>query len=244
MVELEHKRKELEAALTDLTVCNAPRVILNWYSGGVSYVAPLQPIAGQKVSIEYIPYDAEARRAALNIERTLVDAGWNVQKPLLVVDGLRDGVSVQPSWTTPVLGQDELLMRDLDHRAEVAADKLIDFLHSYNWQAKKEVLSPPNEPIRDTKVLAAGSMKVQVGLFPPAISAATPGQRKLTQDLEEFKRKREETAAESRRKLEQNLAGLAPEELKRRLDWQAELEASKQAIRVEYAQPCQALNWP
>jgi hypothetical protein len=90
--------------------------------------------------IEVAP-DAEARRAALNIAiQTLVDAQWNVQKPLSLVDGLADGVSVQPSvptFTGPAKGEIPN-MSPYWHASDVA-EKLLDFLHSYNWQSGEKM---------------------------------------------------------------------------------------------------------
>jgi len=136
-------------------------------------------MSGQLVFIEVVPNDAEARRAALNIARTLKDAKWNLQKPSFSEERIEDGVSVQPSHSRRpgINGQspDMTLSWKADERAEV----LLDFLHSYNWQASRGFpLDAQNKLIRDPKILAEGAIRIQVGLYPPVIYVS-PQDKKL-----------------------------------------------------------------
>jgi hypothetical protein len=172
---VEAKRKALEAALTDLAICTAPRVIPFWLANGTSYFAPLLPLAGQIASIEYIPYDAEARRAAHNLARALNDAGWAVQLPPKPVDGLEDGVYVQPFPHRP-----DGSNNNLRAKADYAADGLIDFLHSYNWTAAQSpaVVRPDSMP--------DGAIRIQIGLYPPAVNSALPGEAALNDSEKRF----------------------------------------------------------
>jgi len=83
---VEAEANKTKSDLINLAVCNAPRVISDWFiAGGVSrsYVDELKPMAGQVVFIEFVP-DAEARRAAENISRTLAQAEWDVKSIQLV----------------------------------------------------------------------------------------------------------------------------------------------------------------
>jgi hypothetical protein len=53
--------------LINLTVCLAPRVLSYRMDGEKTSSEPLLPMAGQKVFIEFVPFDAEAKRAALSL---------------------------------------------------------------------------------------------------------------------------------------------------------------------------------
>lgn len=250
---VEARRAELEKSLINLAVCNAPRVISNWFllgtGGGAinntgmaipdsskSYVDSLRPMAGQIVLIEVVP-DAEARRAALNIARTLADAQWSVQTPLKFVDELKDGVSVQPSVFTG-LAKGEMPNMPLYWHASDVADRLLEFLHSYNWQAARGwPLDPQGKLIRDEKVLPAGAIRIQVGLYPPAVYVSPPGQKEFASRVEEMKREREKLMAESRHKREEALPPDLRTTLKQKNEeWEAR-------IKRETSQgPCQVLN--
>jgi hypothetical protein len=196
-------------------------------------------MAGQIVFIEFVP-DSESRRAAITLERTLSDAKWNVQKPLRAVDGLEDGVSVQPSWSEVTGGISDLFLRS---RATDVTDKLLDFLHSYNWQATRGWPSDPEgKLIRDEKILPAGAIRIQVGLYPPTVYVSPPGQKEFTSSMEEWRRKREEMRAEFKRKDEERRAMLPPETRKELERADKELEAK---IKSETSNgPCQVLNPP
>ena len=75
---LKAKNLETESKLINLAVCNAPRVIPFWSTGGKTSVDSLRPYAGRVAIIEFLP-DAEARRAATNIERSLKEAKWDIK---------------------------------------------------------------------------------------------------------------------------------------------------------------------
>ncbi|MDQ2844356.1 MAG: hypothetical protein M3Y72_25595 [Acidobacteriota bacterium] len=239
---LEDETKKTESELIDLAVCNSPRVITNWTAGGKTTSDPLLAMAGQKVFIELTP-DAEARRAAFNLAGVLVNAKWDVQTPLKFVDGLADGVSVLPSME----GTESLLNRVPDGistywHAEEVAERLVNFLHSYNWQANRGwPVNADGRLIRDPNILPAGAIRIQVGLYPAVMYVSPPGQRELTTRLEGSKREREKLLGQ-KRKREQRLEGLSPELRQRMLDAEADWDARSKAAMAPYTQPCQVLN--
>ncbi|SRR6266567_9504962 len=244
LAQLDAEAQKTESNLINLALCNAPRVISNWFLGSPvgakSYVDPLRPMAGQIVFIEVVP-DAESRRAALNIAQTLLDAQWNVQKPLTFVDGLADGVSVQTS--TPTFTRSEnggVPNMSTYWRASDVAEKLLDFLHSYNWQAARGWPTDPQGKFIDEKVLPAGAIRIQVGLYPAAVYVSPPGQKELTSRMEEMKLAREKARAESKRKREEQWA-MFPPEVRKRLqqaddEWEAKIKSKTSNG------PCQVLN--
>ena len=129
LAEANRKAVTLETQLINVEVCNAPRVLPSWSANGKTSVDPLKSLAGTIVFIEFVP-DNEARRAALNIAGALTAAKVDV-RPLKVVNETKDGVEVQP-YVGTMSGNIQ------DHwRAGEAADELVDFLHSYNWQAQR-----------------------------------------------------------------------------------------------------------
>jgi hypothetical protein len=240
--QIEGKAQKTKDDLTNLALCNAPRVISDWFlsgnSGFKTYLDPLLPMAGQMVLIEHVP-DAEARRAANSIARTLTMAQWKVQKPLKVVDGIADGVSVQPSL--PILGLAKGQTPNMYPywHAGDAAETLLEYLHSYNWQAERGFpLDADRELIRDENVLPAGAIRIQVGLYPPAVYVSQPGQKEL---MEEMKRSEEKADAERKRRRQEQLAKLPPE-LRKRIEQANEEYDAK--IKSETSKgPCQPLNF-
>jgi hypothetical protein len=217
---VEAKRKALEAALTDLAICTAPRVIPFWLANGTSYFAPLLPLAGQIASIEYIPYDAEARRAALNLARALNDAGWAVQLPPKPVDGLEDGVYVQPFPHRP-----DGSNNNLRAKADYAADGLIDFLHSYNWAAAQSpaVVRPDSMP--------DGAIRIQIGLYPPAVNSALPGEAALNDSEKRFQ-------AARKKQLEDHINTFPPEQREQLRKFHEGEDAKMKSMNG----PCKVLN--
>jgi hypothetical protein len=264
LATVDAKRAELEKSLNDLAVCNAPRVITRWFLGpepatgtitvpgsvtvmGTGSVTPktyadaLVPMAGQVVFIEVVP-DAEARRAAINIAQTLTDAKWNVQTPLRVVDGLADGVSVQPAEPARAAKGQLPNVPPYWHTTD-AVEKLLDFLHSYNWQAAKRwPIDPQGNMIHDEKILPAGAIRIQVGLYPPAVYVSPPGETELASRLEALKKHREAADAEYKRQREERLAKLPPETQQELRQALAESDAK---LKNDVSNgPCQVLNPP
>jgi hypothetical protein len=248
LAAVDAKRAELEKSLINLAVCSAPRVITRWSLGlhngaAESFVDPLRPMAGQMVFIEFVP-DAEARRAALNIAQALSEAKWNVQTPLRSVDGLGDGVSVQaavPAPRTLAQGARENFIL-YSHTTEVQ-EKLLDYLHSYNWQAASGLpTDAQGKVIHDEKILPAGAIRIQIGLYPPAVYVSPPGEKELASQIEELKQEREKAEADAKRKLEERWATLPPETRQELQKAQAEWDAKTKNLTSNG--PCQTLNSP
>lgn len=220
----ELKRKKLETDLSELAICNAPRVITNWSSGDRSSLANLLPLAGQRVSIEYIPFDAEARRAALNLAETLKAANWNLVTPLSVVEGLRDGVLVEPFPHHTDNDTVQLLWE-----AERGTKVLLDFLHSYDWTAREfPAVERPNS-------MPAGGIRVQIGLYPAAVNTPLPA----TKDVMESVRQAEDAfGEEQRRRTAEHDKGLSPEAREREMQFDEATAAKIKALKS----PCRVVN--
>jgi hypothetical protein len=264
---LQAEANKTKSELIDLAVCNAPRVITRWSIGNTgaawsvgnarersfitgpsssgksekSYVDRLIPMAGQAVFIEHVP-DTEARRAALNIMLTLLDAKWNIQGPIRPVDWLQDGVSIQPSEAGTTSPKDQSLYLSAFSRASDAAEKLEDFLHSYNWYARIE---PPTDEhgkwIHDPKTLPPGAIRIQVGLYPPMVYVSPPGQQELNARFEEYEREKERFEAEVERKEEE---GRPPEFRKALEEHHREWEADMRRAEDTRNGPCRVLSLP
>lgn len=173
---VDAKRAELETSLKNLAVCTAPRVIPVWIAGGKSSIDPLKPFAREAI-IEFVP-DAETRRAAFSISKTLREAGWKINE-LVPLDGLRDGVEVQPyeaPW--PKDEKNELFewykLHSVAQESMDAATTLVDFLHSYNWQAilRYKMWAEPG-------VIPVGGLRILVGLYPAVTYVIPPAERDL-----------------------------------------------------------------
>lgn len=235
---LAAEANKTEDDLKNISVCNAPRVIVRWFMGGSkgssskSYVDPLTPMAGQVVFIEFSP-DAEAQRAAQNIARTLMDAKWDVQLPLREVVGLQDGVSVQPSNPPFHLAKGKIPNLSLYWHADDVADKLVDFLHSYDWEARRGWwVNTRGALMEDPTIAPPGSIRIQVGLYPPEVYASPPGTKELATALQHVKQETDKKLTEIERKREARLNKMPPnikkeiEEEDRKFDAQIKSETS------------------
>lgn len=234
---LESEAKKTEADLMNVAVCTAPRVLDSWFVGKTSYVDPLRPMAGQVVFIEVMP-DAESRRAAKSLANALAAAKWDIQsiKQVGELDELKDGVSVEPSDSAfDPQGWGAWL-----HAGNVS-DALVDFLHSHNWQAKRDWwLDSKGMTEHDPKIAPFGSIRIQVGLYPATEYLSPPADKQLVATLEE--RKREADALEAK-DWESRVAGLLPAERevmeRRRKEWEADTQ--KVSNRYTMTGPCQDL---
>jgi hypothetical protein len=194
---VEAKRAELEKSLINLAVCNAPRVLPQWNLGGMKdSVDPLKPFAGYQAIIEFVPNDAEARRAAIQIYDSLFRAGWKARLPTPgPVDRIHDGVSVQPFvGPSPQQAKQLGFMFPAVLRSNQAADAILDFLHSYNWQATHGWLDDDKGSlISDLNIFPADALRIRVGLYPPVSFVAPPGAKDFADVLAQHAQEREQT---------------------------------------------------
>lgn len=237
--EVEAKRQELETALKNLAVCNAPRVIPNWFVNGKSFVDQLLPFKGYQAILMFVS-DPEARRAASNIEEALKSAGWTV----LIIpppshENLLDGVLVE-SYS----GANSPHMQWGERMASMnAALAFVDFLHSYNWQAKwMDGLSG------DTEIVPR-SIMIKVGLYPSTEFVTPPALKKAEDAFVEGERKnRAAMRAESLQRINKYLETLSPQEAAvAKKAWetrQQKIDAEIEAAERRYGdiQPCQPLS--
>jgi hypothetical protein len=233
--------KQEEQTLINMAICSAPRVIWKWTMGKKTEADPLLPMAGEKVFIEFIPGDPEAKRAAFNLVRALSDANWDMQ-PLRIIDGLADGVSVQPSMagTEPPLSPEAFSA--FMHVSDVA-DKLVEFLHLYNWQAQRGwPQSAQGKLLRDPNALPPGAIRVQIGLYPAVEYVSPPGEKELRIGLEERRREGEKAMVEVKRQREEQLSTLPPEIRKRLQESAAKADTRWKKTMENMTYPCQVLN--
>jgi hypothetical protein len=202
--ELEAKRAELEKSLVNLAVCNAPRVIPFWSVKTKTSVDPLKLFGGRQAIIEFVP-DAETRRAALSIYGSLDRAGWKIIR-ISPLDGIEDGVEIQP-YTAPTPTSEPSaewypLWRS-EIRSDDAADALVDFLHSYDWQAKRGwPVDEKGQVIRDPKILPPDTLRIRVGLYPAVIYVSPPGAK----DFADFIAKGDQQREAFKKQMDKELA--------------------------------------
>ncbi len=205
--------EKLKESLINLAVCNAPRVLPLWSVGKIkSAVDPLRPFADRQAVIEFVP-EPEAKRAANNIVLALINAGWKIVK-VSPADNIEDGVEVQPRFVVPLhdVSQEQLMQAWANTtRASHAAEALIDFLHSYNWQAR---LSVP--PAAERADIPLDGLKVRVGLYPAVVYVAPPGAKDFTEAIARNEQEREkinkEVESEILKRNEEFLKRLPPKE--------------------------------
>jgi len=249
----EAAEKQEEQALSDMAVCLAPRVIpqnsyFNMTTKAVelSSVDPLRPHSGLQAIID-VAQDAEARRAASYIERSLRAAGWRKITVLWNVDGLRDGVEVVP-WNPKELGNKELgtpegdarLQRNLAAYRAVgsAADAIVDWLHSFNWYVTRGNGPNPDIP--------PDAIEIKVGLYPPVELTPSPGELPFAEIDAEMQKSREEAREKAEReedeKVEEIYKTYPPYmAAKARAEWKQMREDEKRN-EERYSQPCRLIN--
>ena len=243
---VDAKRAELEKSLINLAVCNAPRVLRIWtMREGKTTADPLKPFAGYQAIIQFVP-DAEARRAALYITGALRQTGWKVPDPVSVpLDGIEDGVNVEP-----FVGMTDDSIYAARIRISEAADAVVDFLHSYNWQAKSGfMLDKKSAPQEALLFVALEGLRIRVGLYPPpfvvppaekdiaaAIAQTEEAQEKASQQNDQERLNREE----------QYLTTLPPQEATefdaRWKGWERDAQEREKKWNERYKGPCKALN--
>lgn len=237
---LDSEVQKRRAELTNLAVCTAPRIIPFWSTAGKTSLDPLRPYAGRVAIIEFLP-DAEARRAALNIAGALSRAKWTI-KSLRTVDGLRDGVEVQPYQPPREEVQQKIAFT---WQADELADALIDFLQSFNWNATFGwPVDNDGKMIGDDNIIPPGAVRIQVGLYPAVTYVGPPGSEELNAALAELN-KAKEIALEKIESQEIEREGTLDPELRRRAqEARKRSEADRERILKRSRGPCQPLTPP
>ncbi|PYY10967.1 MAG: hypothetical protein DMG61_20370 [Acidobacteria bacterium] len=242
---VEKKRTELETSLISMEICSAPRVLPNWSLGNKETSAdPLKPFAGQQAILGYVN-EAEAKRAASNIFGTLKNAGWNVSV-LPPTDAIKDGVEIQP-FVAPLgqpMTQEWESFRQGALHSEAVADALVDFLQSYNWQAKRGwPTDERGQLIRDPKVLPPGAMRIMVGLYPAVMLVVPPGAKDIAAALAQFKEQSEQQRQKMEKENDEKLSKqLTPEQIEQHRAFREQMKKEEELWQKRYSGPCQPLT--
>jgi hypothetical protein len=240
---VQSKRAELETAFVNLAICNAPRVLPQWVVGGHTSADPLKPYAPYQAIVDFVPNDAEARRAALEIEALLTQAGWKViPTPTAGRGGFADGVEVQPFNGPP-----EGSTVGAQFRSNERANAVVDFLHSYNWQADlKPPLDEHGSIVNDPKIIPPETLSIRVGLYPAVSFVVPPGESYAATVMAQIKRKNEEWEKESEQQRlktrEEHFATLTPQEIVRYNAQLAQSDQERELDKRRYSNPCKPLN--
>lgn len=125
-------------------------------------------------------------------------------------------------------------------RASDAADALIDFLHSYNWQAH------PEWPKPGTNDIPRDGVKIRIGLYPAVTYFSPPGAKKFADALTEFDKKQQESMNKAEdneaKREEEMLQHLSPAQASQlRAAWERN-KAERKAEDERISGPCQQLN--
>ena len=249
---VETKRATLEQSLKNMAVCNSPRIIPTWSmntpKGASWFNGPLLPLGVEQwsVFIEYEPNDAETFRAASSLATSFGLAHWWVSlKPSQ--HELTDGVQVQgfelstKELTNPSVSISEL--QSVTRAREVAA-AVVNFLHSYNWNAELGWMSQDDV---ERHVIPQRGIMIKVGLYPPVWYVAPPAMKNLAAlnaELEkgrlEAQQKAEQAIRESNAKLFNQIQN---QELVARLKAEEKQdEQRRRAAMQPYISPCQPLE--
>ena len=237
-----------EQTLVNVAGCTAPRVIPTWSlsASGKTSIDPLQPFKGYNVEVDFLP-DAEARRAALSLANSLKYAGWNITK-LAMVDGIADGVEVQPFRAPDNLGfhptpeqfKEWSVLNQAAQRSYDIAQAVVDFLHSYFWQATLgRALDEHGHTIRDVKIFPPDMLKIRIGLYPPVWLVGPPGVEPLKEALAKEDKQTKEMADKQEEYL---LKNMSPAEVLQYKAEKARREQDEEKYSGLYAGPCKTID--
>jgi hypothetical protein len=242
MAVLETKRAELEASLKNLAVRTAPRVLPPWTwvvkPGEIKKDSDaLKPFAEYKADIEFLP-DPEARRAALNIAEALKRAGWSESNVTLAIrEGIPDGVGVRP-----FLPKADASLWTAQLHSREAAEALVGFLHSYNWQAKVTLLDDKGQVMHDPKTFPPDTIRIWVGLYPPVMFVIPSAMKGLADAVAEKQQEINQKVQEWRRKYEEDLFKHAtPKQIMEYKERREKWEKLEKQQRERTSGPCQIL---
>lgn len=194
---VESKRAELEKSLENLAICNAPRVVpaevIFMPTGKLTATAdPVRRFARQ-VSIEYVR-EPEAKRAALSLRLALEIVGWTVSAFTPIDELPDDGVEVEPFMPSWEVSSTTMWEEELD--SWNAAEAVVEFLHSYNWQARIGwPINEKGEVIRDPKIFPPNSLRIKIGLYPPVVYISPSGAKEFSKAYEEFEKENKKLLA-------------------------------------------------
>jgi hypothetical protein len=247
--DVENKRAELEKSLKNLATCTAPRVIPVWSigtkTGGRRYNDPLLPLHDWSVLIEYVPNDAETQRAATTLAKAFEFARWHVllkpsERPLA------DGVKVQ-GWEPDFFhGTGDPDVRSAS-AAQETAGVVVNFLHSYSWQAKLGFMEQEDVT---RKLVPTKGILIEIGLYPPVWYVAPPAMKDWSAVMAEQKKEeaeQEQKALKAQKESDDKiLSQQTPQmaEIFRRdfAEGRARQEQSRKASEELHSNPCQPLE--
>lgn len=146
-------------------------------------VNPLKPFAPRHAIIEHTP-ESEPKQAAEFIQAALSSAGWTVDS-LRPIGGIDDGIAIEPyiapPWDGLTATETEWNSRLEDQdKSFNAVNALVEFLHSYSWQASLEPFDRrdrelairsgviPRDPWMDPE-MTPDTVRIQVGRFPAVV---------------------------------------------------------------------------
>jgi hypothetical protein len=237
------------ASLINLAICSSPRVIpaeaIFMPTGNLTATAdPVRRFARQ-VSIEYVR-EPETKRAALNLRLALESVGWRATAFTPVDELPDDGVEIEPfmapSWETS-----STIMWEEELDSWNAAEAVVDFLHSYNWQARMGwPVNEKGEAIRDPKIFPPNNLHIKVGLYPAVIYVSPSGAKEFSKAYAEFEKENkrrlatiEPLEAEAEKKLLAQLTQKQAEVYKARQEHAAKIREQRIA---QFSGSCQPLE--
>ncbi len=233
---VEARRAKLEESLKNFAICAAPRVIPRWTHGKEKYNDALLKFPKWKARVEYVPDDAETRRAASNIVGALRDSTWEVTP--VPMPNLPDGVEIE-GFEFPSSERTSMGNFWTERQARDVATVLVNFLHKNDWQANLEWMRPGDA---EKKLIPSDGAWIRVGLYPPTMIVIPPALRDVADSFAQ--RRKEEREAEEKIDEQEisRISKMKPEEA-------AELKAAHerwvketQKLEEPFTNPCKPIE--
>jgi hypothetical protein len=121
-------------------------------------------------------------------------------------------------------------------QARAAASALLDFLHSYNWQASSRDAGSSAHDI------PRGGLKINIGLYPPVTFVTPPGMKDFMAHVTKQRNELQEEADQRHTEVTQEvLKHMSKEEASKFEVMEREYQRAVKRIEKEYMGPCPTL---
>lgn len=241
---VDAQRAEMQRSMTDMAICTAPRVFDGWSVGEKSFADPLKPFSRHAI-VEFI-VDPEAYRAARHLAGAFKAAGWSVELAALQAkdwSNTPDGIEIHPYYPTELISREDhydvnkimSAMQD-SWASDAVVDAVVDFLHSYHWEARRRPLLPPKSISRD-------SIEITVGLYPAHTLVVPPGEEEFAlgaaKEMEEGRKSKEQLDKQMEENIEKRFT---PEQFAQYQAAQQNQEKEEKEWEEREYGPCHSLS--
>lgn len=238
LADVEAKAAQAKEELLGLAICMAPRVFSYDSVGDLSSLEAFKALSGHSAIVQYLPGDAEARRAAFNIAGALKLSGWAVSMPV-PAEGIKDGIEVNPYMSGPAIPDPRFAA---EYESIKLAHAFVAILHSYNWQAIFSYATDEHGIIRgNPQVVPLNGIRIRVGLYPPTSYIPPPSLKEISAAEAQILKRSDELSKEREKENADALARLPGLDRQKAEEITNAYNKTVKEALSGFAQPCRPL---